>query len=512
MERAGLLQRLVLSLAEDHEREMEHRTPESVHEEDLIVRYVAYLVRLGWRRNAFHLLVALGRLLFRYHTSEILDLDALVGQDPNIARDDDYVRARKAVLRREVSNRFGNRLSELRGPRGARDIDGKPAIPRTAALVDECLARLVPWETKCPLPERDPADFDPTRESLDELSFDGGDPDGEHAVEIRRIHALTHPRCCLWLTTVLELASPDDRLSIPAFAGIDGSAGPPRRPPRLDPSDLLALAAEHRQRRQSRRRTSLELLSAGNLATRIDGGELIPISDARGLRIPDGAERVDLVATGVTPEPSVLAVLLLSTVVEGRFISSVSGGDALWDLRRQDSGWRLDVRVIHRFWHRAWFWRRLPAGTGRTSRGWRPALAFGLLLAGLIAGVAYLSDRLPRSRPPVVRTQGAIESLRIEVSPEIAGARGLERRLEARIRATGRWRLASSGRTDLLVSVKPESSGGLRVRILRDAETLWEGLYRASELSAAGEELTEVIESLSGDGTLPSPRTMKPDQ
>jgi hypothetical protein len=70
-----------------------------------------------------------------------------------------------------------------------------------------------PWDTLCFMP----LSFDATSDALTRFSFSGSDPDEEHEVGIKRIHALLHPDCYWRLTGGLHFDSPESRLEVPIF-------------------------------------------------------------------------------------------------------------------------------------------------------------------------------------------------------------------------------------------------------------------------------------------------------
>jgi hypothetical protein len=216
-----MLQRLVYFASEPEERRQEEH---GVPEESLVTHYIKHLVYITGRRNSFFVALGLSRLLHNYTTAETAQIHELVAQNPDRGRDDSYYRRRKAQLMRELQERFGALLAVHRGARGEERFQALPDTQSYMARVRECLREFTPWETYCNLP----TSFDPHTDELPSLCFRGDDPDGEHEVEIRRIHALLHPDCFERLLTALRLDGPAKRLEVPEFQLRDSQ--PPEPP------------------------------------------------------------------------------------------------------------------------------------------------------------------------------------------------------------------------------------------------------------------------------------------
>jgi hypothetical protein len=254
-----MLQRLVYFASEPEEmRQEEH----GVSEEALVMHYIKHLVYITGRRNSFFVALGLSRLLHNYTTAETAQIHELVSQDPDRGRDDSYYRRRKAQLMRELQDRFGGLLAVQRGARGEERFQALLDAQSYLAWVRECLREFTPWETSCNLP----AAFDPHTDELPSLCFRGDDPDGEHEIEIRRLHSLLHPDCFGRLLSALRLDAPDKRLEVPEFKLRDHSPPEPPsggRPPtaRLSEEDMESLKKSITQEREHRRRFSPTLLS-----------------------------------------------------------------------------------------------------------------------------------------------------------------------------------------------------------------------------------------------------------
>ena len=249
-----MLQRLVYFASEPEERRQEEH---GVPEEALVAHYIKHLVYITGCRNSFFVALGLSRLLHNYTTAETAQIHELVAQDPDRGRDDSYYRRRKAQLMRELQERFGAQLAVQRGVRGEERFQALPDARDYLAWVRECLREFTPWETGCTLP----TSFDPHADELPSLRFRGNDPDGEHEVEIRRLHALLHPDCFERMLVALRLEAPARRLEVPEFQLRESQPPEPPsggRPPtaQLSEEDMQSLKESIIQERERRRRFS----------------------------------------------------------------------------------------------------------------------------------------------------------------------------------------------------------------------------------------------------------------
>jgi hypothetical protein len=207
-----LLQRLVYVESEPHERQEEQRQSATIDEGSLITRYIKHLISITLMRNSFHVTLGVSRLLHNYTTAESMKLYDLIMQNPERAKDDAYWRERKARLRRELKDRFDQRLAVVRGPHGEQRFQTRADSARRLGLVKQCLQMFTPWDTPCPLPGAGPAPGE-----IEAFTFRGSDPDEEHQIEVARMHAVIHPDCYERLMAGLGLDSPARRLEIPKF-------------------------------------------------------------------------------------------------------------------------------------------------------------------------------------------------------------------------------------------------------------------------------------------------------
>ncbi|MEM7585704.1 MAG: hypothetical protein AAF560_20105 [Acidobacteriota bacterium] len=239
-------------------------------EEDLIVRYLAHLVRISWRRSSFYVSLAIGRILHEYSTAETRAVTELVTQDPDRLRDDAIYRQGKRLLMNEVRRHFQPMLRVHRTARGEMRLLSRRPNPSERRLIHDTLRLLIPWGTSCALPVR----FDPLLEELPGLRCSDDDPDAEHPVDMRRIHTLLHSACFGRATRSIGLDAPEDRLVVPCFERQEAARpglGPQRAPYRdrcrdsrhaepLDPEEQAMITAAldslgRRQRQWSRARS-----------------------------------------------------------------------------------------------------------------------------------------------------------------------------------------------------------------------------------------------------------------
>jgi hypothetical protein len=274
---AHQLQRLIYIACEPYERAREGAAPGGdVTGDDLILSYVKHLVRITVRRNAFHVLVGVCRLLFNYPTADAMEIQNQLVDHPDDVKDDSYYRARKALLMEELSERFGDLLTVVRQQRGEERFlsvdDSRPDWPFVAL----CLDRFAPWDTPC----------------WAEASCAASDR------ELRRIHATLHASCLERLVAGLRLDGPATRLALPRFRvprpGNEDDMNQDRRPPsELAPSERQRIEASLDRGSRARSRAA-----AGALRIVVDGrdqGRLDPaLSHAFSLSVPEGAEILEV--------------------------------------------------------------------------------------------------------------------------------------------------------------------------------------------------------------------------
>ncbi len=534
MTRSQIFQRLLLSTSEPHERRQE-AADEGLSQDLLVVRYVAYLVRICIKRNAFHVALGLGRLLHAYTTGETMKLYDLVLQDPERYREPDYFRARKKCLFGELRRRFGPLLETCRGQRGERLFAPRQPDRRLAELVRRSLVLLTPWETRCEVPER----FRPGEHELEALRFRGSHVDDEHPIEMNRIHALLHPDCLRRLVRALGLASPARRLAVPLFclaAATGGDGGPPEPDDEpdddepdddeLDDADRRAVVDELERREDLRRR-----VEAGVFRVLVDGVEAARWDVERNRRLclalGEEAELVEVV-TREQGEDVLLAAHLLPHLAAG---GGAAGGEAPGQRPpearvRLAGGGRLDftvtvtpveagpIGVTVEIRYRETRPRRavlhLRRRLGETLRipvprlAWQSAAASALLVlavagAGLLLEWPKGSLGSPRIRGAGVVAVELAEVERVYVDPlgEDPFAQALRARLEELLAAHDHLaHAAGRGEADAVLMSRPGGSppgGRLAVRLVNArGEVLWQGMFRGSAEQMAAESVAEL--------------------
>ena len=244
-----LLQRLIYIESEPFEKQNET----AGDDDQMLIYFIKHLVRITLKRNSFYLTLGMSRLLHNYSTAETMDIYSVVVQDPERAKDNYYYRSRKAVLLKELKERFGPLLNTCRGPSGEERIQHQPPVDRHLDLVEKCLSFFTPWRTLCPLPIR----FDPMFDEINNLS--SRSPEGEDAAELNRLHSILHPNCFQRLIAALKLDDPSSKLLIPLFAvsarnNGNGNSGNGHRKfsplTDLELAELKNLTAEHSTRRK----------------------------------------------------------------------------------------------------------------------------------------------------------------------------------------------------------------------------------------------------------------------
>jgi hypothetical protein len=413
LEELHLLQRLVFIESEPYEKQTEGAPGViPLSREDMLVRFLKHLAQITIKRNSFYVTLGVGRVLHNYSTAETMRIhDSLIG-NPDGMKDDDYFRARKAVLMQEIRNRFGDLLSVHRVAHGEERFESRSPSRQSAALARESLERFAPWNTPCIALT---GLFEAGRQSS---------PD-ENKVEVNRMHAVLHPDCLRRITAALNLETPNRRLEIPAFflAGQEKDVGPPsdrRRPPDLSEAELAAVD-QYLSNEAARRRTT----SAGLLRVFVDGTERARLEPATTpnvhFEIESGAELIEVRRR--EPDGDVLlAVQLLQehpietgTALEGgRKISfSVApvrrGGETILAVEiacRQSSPAQAFFAALRRVLFEE---RGLPRLT--------PALGLAIL-ALTVAGLGlFLMSRPRQAGTPQIASEPLSPPVRIQVSP-----------------------------------------------------------------------------------------------
>jgi hypothetical protein len=292
---AHSLQHFVYIESEPHERRQENSDAVTqLEEEDMLIRFVAYLTRITLVHNSFYVALGLCRFVYNYGLAETRDLYEVVIQDEKRHKEDDSYRKGKRRLKGKLYGRFGNFLRIAKGLRGEEHFEIERSPERHTQVLLDCLKEFTPWRTKCALP----AHFNPVAGAVPSLFFKGNNPDGDHPIEINRIHSLLHPPCLSRLVGSLHFDAPEKRLALPHFMlSKDNAGGGSKKnrhhPPRLEKADLAefehALAAQASLRRN---------YSLGMLSIKVDGIERARL-DVRTekhvrLEIEEGVEAIEV--------------------------------------------------------------------------------------------------------------------------------------------------------------------------------------------------------------------------
>src|SRR5262249_33260330 len=341
---------LVYFHSEKWERLSETRDPDSLTEEDLLLRFFKHLCQITMKRNSFYASIALGRIVHAYSTADTMDLYHAIAPEDCERKQSDYLRSRKAQLLDEVRTRFGGLLSIVRGPHQEDRLETREADPRRAAWARECLRILTPWAVPCwgrpeaNAPGRKRRRFAPARE--------------ESSAEARRFHALFDPPCFARVARSARLADPSARLAIPRFqvggrppAG--GDRGGEDRPAHLSPEERTEIhrppAAAPPRRREVPTRF-LRVLVDGHERARIDPRA----RPAARLSLEETAEMIEVRVCAPAGEIP-LAVHALSDAPEGEpgqtrvFSIELEAGQALsFTVAPADSGDSREVEVNYR--------------------------------------------------------------------------------------------------------------------------------------------------------------------
>lgn len=399
------LQCLVFVESEQYERHREQEGQASgqpLNQETMIVHFVKHLVRITVRRKSLYVTLGISRLLHNYSTADTVELYGVVLQSADRVPDDDYFRACKATLMRELKERFGGLLNVTRGARGEERFVTHDNPSRFVTLVHECLRQFTPWGTRCVVPEN----FNAQTGELPELQFYGNDPDEEHPIEANRFHATLDPVCFDRLVKSLGREAPEKRLEIPMFAFgqvEDGDAGrgpaamSENLPPTLSHKDRR-LMTQHLERQSRRRKNSM----GGTLRVLVDGEECARLDGERNdqtrFDISDGAELIEVRATDTQGELLLAAHMLeyeiLRNALKPQQVEfAPEGGQrlALTITPTGEAAGSVEIRyfvpsysLLSRF--KSWFW---PSGDGN----WlKPVLVYALLL--IAAGLLF--NRLAR--------------------------------------------------------------------------------------------------------------------
>ncbi|MDX2030715.1 MAG: hypothetical protein SF339_08600 [Blastocatellia bacterium] len=393
-----LLQLLVYNKSAPFEQKREGDPVHPLSEERLLLHFIKHLVWITVRRNSLYVAVGLGRLLHRYTTVETAELYNIIIQDPARVPTDDYFRNRKKVLMDELLKRFGKLLATTRGAHGESRFASDDSPTRFAELVNNYLSAFTPWQTECYLPER----FSPTDTALPEFSFSGADSDEEHQVEIKRYHALLHPKCFARLLDALGYAASVERLEIPRFCQAsredpdDKSPGDPAGA-ELNADERDEIHQYLRDRERRRKTASAQMLrfvANGEEVAQLD----LKQTDQTRFQLSEYAEFFEIRSRDTGDD-----LLLATHWLAYDDHDQLQAQDAIIVLQ---NGRKLSFRITPahatavvtidvaydktNIGNSLWLWMKQQIAAMALSNSlWRPALGF-LLFAALSAGLGYL--------------------------------------------------------------------------------------------------------------------------
>lgn len=301
---AALFQLGVYRASSAWERDQESAEPqrEPVYRptaDDLLVRYLAFLVAKTVELNSRHVAVGLGCHLYRYRPLEISGLAPTLFDEGNIKR---------------VKGRIGRWIKERFPAESCFPINGRRTpSDHERALVRKALIAFAPWG----VPHLSP----------NSLILDSYFGDDSPQAEWERIHLLVDPKCAglvrliaeynesLTRSTNMRLDDPDNKLEVPEF----GNAAPPQSSDRFTPARLTAReltiikeAMLYRFDLNQRRRRQF---SAGLLSVRAEGEVISQFAPGREncqqLPVPLSASYLEVYGQQEEEEELLLAVFPL---------------------------------------------------------------------------------------------------------------------------------------------------------------------------------------------------------
>ena len=293
-EQADVLQWLIYFESEHYERQQERLGLQT--EEDLVVRYVKFLVQTTTARSSFYVCVGLQRLLCRYTTAEAQKCYEFVAD--RYLGSDEYRRA-KSVLIERIQTRFGDFLRLTKAGNGELTFESSDS-GRWRELVRECLIAFTPWSTanNCLIPQG----FNPQSHRLPHLlSGLGHKKQDQDEIEINRCNCFINPVCHRRLTHALGLDAPEERLALPNFSRstTDKSEHELRAgPPDLKLTQEERSTIENKLDGEARRR---HRVSATTVRILVDGNDVvgrdIGLGSEAAFEITEGARLIELITS-----------------------------------------------------------------------------------------------------------------------------------------------------------------------------------------------------------------------
>jgi hypothetical protein len=299
-------------------------------DEDLIVRYIEYLVFITLRRGSFYSTLAIGSLLHQFDRRETrLFYDILTQSDSARMKDMNYIGKQRLEMLEKVSNRFGDMIETVTKPGAEKQFVMRPTSESVVSLIRESLKRFTPWETTCVV---EPG-FEVT--DVSGLYFPEGSANDEELIELNRIHTVLDPVCFAKFVDGLSryvrtlpgedqdkacnYGSLDDRVRVPQFSNFPSgsSRGDRFQPPNLTTEDYVRLQRTLASRAQRRK-----VFSPGQLRIYLDDTlsyslDLTKTSSGRWLI--DQATVIEIRGEDVDGELTLATLVLRDAQIDGVF-------------------------------------------------------------------------------------------------------------------------------------------------------------------------------------------------
>jgi hypothetical protein len=299
-----LFQYLVFSISERYEEQQEVDTPDLITELDLIVRYIAFIVRQSFR-NSFYCVTGVCRFICRYEFHDVRGIYEKLIDSERWKNDDDYRKNRKK-MRDMIFKRFSRylRLEETRnGMEKHFQLREDQNDLSLWQLIANSLDSFKPWQTECI-----PPGFNLRGKEQTTIRHRT-----EHVSEIKRIHTLLHQDCLKTLTDAVPCANPNFSLGVPQFFAATSLPkiplqGPPDSYPMPSDSNDHGDTQVTQQRLEAVRRALTEhseklarFLPEGLLTVKLDGKDVASLNLDATNRVQftvndDGAELIEIVS------------------------------------------------------------------------------------------------------------------------------------------------------------------------------------------------------------------------
>lgn len=459
-----MLQWLVYKHSESWERQTESGSGLYLPtEEDLIVRYLKYLVFTTLRYGSFYVTLAVGQLLHQFDRRETrLFYDILTQSDSARMKDMGYIGKQRLELLGKIQQRFDHLIQIIKTPGGDKQFVMRPLTQWVIKLVDECRRRFTPWDTACVVE----SGFDVT--DIPGFYFSGASSDDD-LIEMGRIHTVLDPECFIRFVEGLSkyvrtlpgdnqdqscnYDSPHERLAVPQFPDFLGgpSRGDRFQAPTLTKEDYVRLqrTLEARARRRKSFTPQQLCVYVDNVAS-----QSFDASRASHIQFLIGPEAGVIEVRGRDDVGELsLATLLVEydqIPMGGAFRDSVvqQGGQQVeiqltpsWDAKGELEGAQVEVsytelrlmRSIFRLAERAWFGlsrlmrgRRELAERSSPEFGWLVKVGLALVLMAVALALIWLqlqpSHREVKppeqARQPLVEEQKPLSPVAPSTPPE----------------------------------------------------------------------------------------------